>query len=390
MLAVAAVSPVFVLPFAENYLTQFLSIALWPFAMAALYAFVRAPRDRPPWRSPPSALGAVAGVYPPLAAVVRRRPRCCSCWSAPRRRPRLPSGRETRRWRSGAALLVLAPVILVRAYESVVLVGGLVASNAAFPLFQASRTSRSCSAADSQFALTPRPAVDHRRAAGRARAAARRRGGRRRRGLDDGSGSSGSVRARRSARRRLGITLFIYLKYKYGDDYGYGTYKALLSGGALLAGLLMVALASPSARWRSARLVAAGVCVAVWVPVTADVLQHQRDGSQGFRESDNALIHELGTLPQDEVVLVEGAAENAFSFQLRMTTGYVAAASTTAVRRDSARRSRTSPAAAPRCGARGGRGATWCSSDAPSAFPRTGRPSGTTRRTGCRTRRRST
>ena len=61
------------------------------------------------------------------------------------------------------------------------------------------------------------------------------------------------------------------------------------------------------------------------------MLQHQRDGSQGFREADNALIYELDTLPPEDVVLVEGAAENEFSFQLRMTRGYVAAAFTAGV-----------------------------------------------------------
>jgi hypothetical protein len=117
-----------------------------------------------------------------------------------------------------------------------------------------------------------------------------------------------------------------YLKYKFGDSYGYGAYKALISGGALLAGLLMVALASPSARWRAGRLAAAAICLAVWVPVTAQMLQRQRDGAQGFRESENALIAALVALPVKDVVLVEGAAENSASFQLRQTTGYVAAA----------------------------------------------------------------
>jgi hypothetical protein len=139
------------------------------------------------------------------------------------------------------------------------------------------------------------------------------------------------ARAERSVVLALGagvgaVTLATYLKYKFGDDYGYGAYKALISGGALLAGLLMIALSSPSARCHAARLAAVGVCLAVWVPVTAQMLQRQRDGNQGFRESDNALIAALEALRPRDVVLVEGAAENQASFQLRMTASYVAAA----------------------------------------------------------------
>jgi hypothetical protein len=89
----------------------------------------------------------------------------------------------------------------------------------------------------------------------------------------------------------------------------------------------MLSLASPSARWRAARMAAAGICVAVWVPLSANALQHQRNGGQGFREADNALIYKLDGLPHKDDVLVEGATEDPFSFQLRMTTGYVAAAS---------------------------------------------------------------
>ena len=59
-----------------------------------------------------------------------------------------------------------------------------------------------------------------------------------------------------------GTTVALYAKYKFGDDYGYGAYKALVSGGALLAGLLTVTLAGegadapgtrppPACAWRS-------------------------------------------------------------------------------------------------------------------------------------------
>ena len=77
-------------------------------------------------------------------------------------------------------------------------------------------------------------------------------------GLDDGNVFERRAVADARHRRRRGITLFpAYVKYKFGDDYGYGAYKTLLSGGALLAGLLMIALASPSARLAAPRRLAA-------------------------------------------------------------------------------------------------------------------------------------
>ena len=322
VIAAATLTPVFVMPYVDNYLTQFLSLSLWPFAMAALYVFLREPSV---WTAVLAAvgLGATAAVYPPLAP-----------WFAP---PALllllfgvrstPGAIVRRALWLGAALLVLVPVVLVRAYEAVVLFSGVLGSNAAFPRFQAEQDLGIVLGGATQYSFVPfgtgtttgelTPVVVLLVAAA-------------------GLGIAAVWTMARGERRAVatlgvgvgGITLLAYLKYKHGDHYGYGTYKAMISGGTLLAGLLMLSLASPSARWRAARLAAAGVCVAVWVPLTANALQHQRDGSQGFREADNALIYQLGSLPQDKVVLVEGAAENPFSFQLRMTTGYVAAAST--------------------------------------------------------------
>ena len=327
VLAAAALSPVFVLPFAENYLTQFLSVSLWPFAMAATAAFLA----RPALGTAVMAaigLGAVAGVYPPLAP-----------WFAPaalvlllvgaRRAPGPFARRLPRRIAPivaavaclGLALVVLAPVELERAYESVVLFSGQVNSNLAFPLFQGEQDLALVLGGASQFTLLHgQTTADVIAVLVLLLAAA-------------AAGIAAVWTMAREERRPvlalgatvLAITLVLYAKYKYGDAYGYGTYKALLSGGALLAGLLMMALASPTARWLPLRLVAAGVCVAVWVPVSTDLLQHQRDGAQGFRESDNALIAQMRHLPRDDVELVEGAAENPQSFQLRMTTSYATA-----------------------------------------------------------------
>ena len=55
------------IPFVENYTTQFVSICLWPFAVAAFVA-VRGPtRAGGGWSSPASPCGGVVGVYPAAA-----------------------------------------------------------------------------------------------------------------------------------------------------------------------------------------------------------------------------------------------------------------------------------------------------------------------------------
>ncbi len=66
LVAVAVASPVLVLPFAENYTTQFVSICLWPFALAAFALLAAAPGWR---RLVVAALagGSVLGVYPAMA-----------------------------------------------------------------------------------------------------------------------------------------------------------------------------------------------------------------------------------------------------------------------------------------------------------------------------------
>ncbi len=333
-LATAVASPAFVLPLVENYLTQLVSISLWPFAMAAAAAFLLRPAIGSAALGA-IGLGAMVGVYPPLAPWFGP-PALLLVLAGARHVPAAIARRVPRRLRFvapalvamvglGLALLVLAPVELARGYESVVLFSGLLVSNQSFPLFQSQQDLAIVLGGASQFSFAPFGA-----------------------GLTNwqlvpvltmllGAAALGGTSVLTMARqeRRLmlalglgvgAITILTYLKYKFGDDYGYGAYKALISGGALLAGLLMLALSSPSARWRAGRLAAAGICAALWVPVTAQMLQRQRDGAQGFRESDNSLIAALEALPVKDVVLVEGAAENPPSFQLRQTTGYVAAA----------------------------------------------------------------
>ena len=282
--------------------------------------------------------------------------------------------------------------MLVRAYESVVLFSGLLSLEPRRSRSsRASRTSPIVLGGASQFTLMqggsrrlrrrspcscccspPRPpAIAAVWTMARGRAARRCCDARRRRRRDHAGRSTA--------------------KYKFGDDYGYGTYKALLSGGALLgraadgrAGQPVGALAAAAAR-RGRRLrrgLGAGDRGRAPAPARRE---------PGLPRGRQRADPELEQLPQDRSCSSRARRRTPLSFQLRMTTGYVAAASTTSRSTDSARRSRTSPAAAPRCGARGGRGATWWSSDAPSAFPAApAHHLARTRPTGCRRRRRST
>jgi len=321
VLAIVTLSPLFVLPLGENYLTQCLSIALWPFAMAATYRFAERPGVG---RAAVAALGlgAAVGVYPPLAPWIAVPAALLVVVMAPRRAA-APAALAL--LGLGLAVVVVAPIQLVRGVESVLLFSDHQESNPAFPLFQAEQDLQLVLGGASQYSLS---------AAGTGPAIWQLVGSV---ALMLGAAAVGAfaLRAMRPAERRplltliagvLAVTLALYVKYKFGDDYGYGTYKGLISGGALLGGLLLLTLASAPARLGTWRGVAAGVCLAVWVPVTAQILQQQRDGNQGFREADRALIGAIERLPRDEVVLVDGAAENDFSFRLRMATGYVAAA----------------------------------------------------------------
>ncbi len=63
---VAVATPIVALPFAENYTTQFVSVCLWPAALAAFLRFTRRPGIG---RLIPAALttGGLAGVYPALS-----------------------------------------------------------------------------------------------------------------------------------------------------------------------------------------------------------------------------------------------------------------------------------------------------------------------------------
>lgn len=332
-LAVATASPLFVLTFADNYITQFFSLALWPFAMAAALAFFRG-MDLRAALVAGLGLAAVAGTYPPLLPWVVPVVVLLALVTPGRDPGRVALDRATlvatarravrRLGVLAVVVAVIAPLALVRAYEAVTNVAGL-RSNAGFPLFQTEHDVALALGGVTQFSLAPfgvdpTPARLVISLVLLLAAAA--------------VGVLAALRAERSARASIlalgagvaAVTLALYWSYKQRDFYGYGAYKTLLSGGTLLAGLLVTVLVLLRRSLWPLGAAMVAICLALWLPLSTDLLERQRDGGQGFRAEDRALGQVLDDLPDDRVVLVEGAIESTDSFRLRMTAGYFLAA----------------------------------------------------------------
>ena len=120
-------------------------------------------------------------------------------------------------------------------------------------------------------------------------------------------------------------TAIVFARYA-GQDYNYGTYKTLVSGGALLAGTTAIALA---AGWwsRTARVVgwvALIACAAVWIPGVASLLHDVDRARAGFRAPDVAMGDRLRDLPDGSTVLVDGIGVDSGigAFQMRMMAAY--------------------------------------------------------------------
>jgi hypothetical protein len=73
------------------------------------------------------------------------------------------------------------------------------------------------------------------------------------------------------------------------------------------------------------RLVGLGCCAALWIPTSAQILQATTQSIAGFHARDVEMGRQLEALPAGSVVLVEGAAPDARSFQLRMMASYFGA-----------------------------------------------------------------
>jgi hypothetical protein len=321
--AVAAASPLFVLVVAENYLTQAMGLALVPSALAAGAAFL----SRPSWRPlllAAIAAGAVLGFYVgmvPWFALMLGVLGFAVTGPWPFRRGE-PRHALVRRVANAAVLLailaaatvVVAPIAVYRAVEftrlaSVFSGAGPFASfdtatNLAFLLGGLTVPTLGAGVAAAIGAVLVAAAV------ALALSAARWPAGR----------PAGALVA-----ASLLATTIVFARYA-GQDYNYGTYKTLISGGALLAGTTAIALAAGwwSRAARFAGWTALAACAAVWIPGVVSLLHDVDHARSGFRAPDIAMGERLRELPDGSTVLVDGIGVDSGigAFQMRMMAAY--------------------------------------------------------------------
>jgi hypothetical protein len=341
LLAAAAASPPFILLFTDTYITQFFSLAQWPFAVAAALCFFGSVSVRTLLVATVAVAGVIA-TYPPLLPWLVPAVAVSALFaSSPAELPlvrRLSVSTMLRGWIGHVALLLgfagcvfaLAPIQVLHALNSVIGLssGGLFGSSLVFPLWELDYYLLLLAGVRSQYDLPP--AVDSVSLWTALPGAL----------LVGAVASLGIVVLRASASRvsarllaiggtTLAVTLTVFVKYKYADSFSYGAYKATLSGGTLLAGLLVITLAGrTNARLWPLQLWALGGLAAIWLPTSVDLLQLQTTGRAniGFRADDLELAQEIEALPPSSEILVEGAAETTNSYRLRMTAAYYAAA----------------------------------------------------------------
>jgi len=327
----AVATPIVALPFAENYTTQFVSVCLWAAAVAAFIRFTRRPGVG---RLIVAALttGGVVGVYPvlspwlvlPLAGVAVLAP-AQPAWGSTRLRPLAGAETRARVLRAVAllacllaALMVVTPIQMVRGVENLtrldtIAAGGMTAffSSEGYGAFFVGATSA--------FTLFPQTPLDWSILVGLAVMAV--------------VYVVALLPMRRPTAARavflalaggvLLTTAAVAVRYRFVDELPYQLYKGLISGGGVLAGLIVIGLiAFGDARGRALRLAAVGALIAVWLPVTGHVLQASANGGTGFRAADVEMGRAIRALPPGSVVLAEGAANDGRSFQFRMMAAY--------------------------------------------------------------------
>jgi hypothetical protein len=123
----------------------------------------------------------------------------------------------------------------------------------------------------------------------------------------------------------LALSVVVFARARWVSEDGYVAVKALISAGALSAGLLAIGLLLPAPRRVAALgLAALAACLAVWLPQSGDLLARATDGDAGFREDDVALGAALRDLPPG-TVMVDVDLENADGYLLRGTIWHLAA-----------------------------------------------------------------
>ena len=120
-------------------------------------------------------------------------------------------------------------------------------------------------------------------------------------------------------------TAFVFNNY-HRSGFNYGTYKTVISGGALLAGVIVVGLLARADTRRATALSVTAVvaCGLVWALGATSLMRDEHRSRPGFRQQDRALGAALRALPPGSSVLVEGADAGGTPdmFQLRMMTAY--------------------------------------------------------------------
>ncbi len=330
LLAVA--SPVFLLPFTENYTPQFVAICFWPLAAATYVRFARRPSVQHAILAA-IASAAVIGVYPPVlpwliplillgALIGGGWPGTLSGWRD--LRSHVPRVRRYALVLGGFALaiLVVAPIQLRHALRWFT-VHDEAAAGIPFPRIASDAYLVWSTGTSPVYSyLTGSPIAWQVTAAavlvvpifvvGLLLPLAR--------------GESPKRAILLVTAAAFISTAIVFTAFRVTEELGYGLFKTLVNGGAMLAGLLILSLIPLRTTPRSTvRYVAIGVLVAVWVPVSAQLLQMSHVGSAGFRRTDIELGRALAALPPDSEVLIEGAAEEAGSFQVRMMQAYFGA-----------------------------------------------------------------
>ena len=120
-------------------------------------------------------------------------------------------------------------------------------------------------------------------------------------------------------------TIIVFARYAR-QDYNYGTYKTLVSGGAFLAGTTAIALAAGwwSRAARFAGWIALTALAAVWLPGVVSLVHDVNRARSGFRAPDIAMGERLRELPDGSTVLVDGIGVDSGigAFQMRMMAAY--------------------------------------------------------------------
>ena len=331
LVVLAVAMPALALPFGENYTTQFVSLCLWPVAVSAFLRFTRRPGVATLVVAA-LAVGAVVGVYPavlpwlvlPVVALAALAP-AQPAWQGTRLSALGGAGQRARALRAAAliaallvALMIVVPIAMWRSTQNLLFLDSVVAGGLT-QFFTAGGYAAYAVGATSAFSLFSLAPLAWSTVAALVLMLAAYAVGltpwRRPRG-------EGWVLPATTAGVVV-TTAAVVVRYGFMDELPYQVYKGLTSGAAILGGLVVVGLVARTAiRGRTTRLLAIGLVAAIWLPVTGSVLEAQAGGGTGFRAADVQMGRALQDLPEGSVVLVEGAAPDDRSFQMRMMAAY--------------------------------------------------------------------